>query len=275
MNEFVIVYIFSVVNVILHSIYNRKNPFLKDVKEFFDTYVYDVIPIFSSSFSYMMNIVFKFLISNEGVIATISKKFSELKDTEKKLTSVFCFNLEVFMYFLFVVIMYLYMREIIFFVLNINDRSKDALGFLIYMGGIFILFSIFRHLKIFVERMDPLKLKDIWKVILTAIITGVIIYVYYRTLHKKFIVPKLKESEIFNKVKNSLMEGAQSFTNELVVPAKLIALQIMLTIILWITFFTIDSIKRNFRFNEIHDKKRRSFYGIVYILIVICTSSIL
>jgi hypothetical protein len=275
MNEFVIVYVFSVVNVILHSIYDRKNPFLKDVKEFFDEYVYDVIPILSSSFSYIMNIVFKSLISNEGIINTISKKFGELNDTEKKLTSVFCFNLEVFLYFLFVIIMYMYMREIISFVMNINDRSKDALGFFIYMGGIFILFLLFKYFQILIERMEPLKLKNIWKVLISAIIIGVSIYVYYITLHKEFVAPKLKDSDTFNKVKNSLMERAELFTHELVVPAKLIALQIILTIALWVIFFTLDYIKKNFKFNEIHDKKRRSFIGGMYILLAIFMNPVL
>jgi hypothetical protein len=270
MTEFVIVYVFSMILSILHSVYDRKRPFIKDLQEYFEEHVYDQIPILGSLISYISNGIFKFLIFNETSFMKISKKFNQLQDRDKILTSIFVFSLQVFVYFLFVKKNYMLVREIVSFVLNINDKSKSLLGFVVNMVGIMIEFYILILIKKEIDKIDPEKLKDIWKVFIGFIILGICVYVYYKTIHKEFIAPKLNQNETYNMVKNNLLDHVETYAYKQRVPAILVVLQIVLTIVLWSIFFTIDFINKNNKFNLKMDVKRRAITGGVFGIISVC-----
>jgi hypothetical protein len=234
--------------------------------EFFNKYVYDSIPIISGFVAVLGNFSFNFVTKNENAIKKISQKFEHLDDEEKKYVSLFTFTLEAGMYFLFSVILYIFTRHTVSFMLNVNDQSKSLIGYLVYTVLLSLKFTILHNFLNIIEYLNP---RDLKKAILQTIgvcIFGILLFsiIYFITNRFQPNIPDM--GNIIQNVKSSVVVHAEKFAAEMVVPLKIIAMQLVMTFVLWMIFFILDFVKNNHKFDAITDKKRKVFCGGVFIV---------
>ncbi|QOI90253.1 hypothetical protein QKU58_gp078 [Pyramimonas orientalis virus] len=278
MSEYVLLYIFTIILVLIRTINTKRSPFVKDVKEFFDEYVYDSFPILSSTIAFKLNTIFDYISSNEAFTGVISNHFNDLEDSkDKKQLSLFVFTLQILLYFILATVCYLFFRVSVSHILNVNTLTKSTIGFVIYFNFIAILMMILGQMKKFAKSDNKGKqfvdlIKTVGIIVCVFVSVGILYFGFNillaRLFEDKFSVPTLPNMNNLKipriSVPSDLMKQFELFLFEMKTPIVLILMQFIMTIMLWTLFICFDYVGKSLNYNEATEKKRKLFAGGVF-----------
>lgn len=282
LNEMSILFIVNVIFVTILNLNDYKSSIVLEFKSFFETHVYTVLPpIFQIIVSTFVNALFDFLLMNENINKSIEKLYTKtnlatkaeekgnvMLSTSVFALSMFMYIIEICLHFVLLSLFFIYVKQIISLLTNIDDASsseqKTKAYLLIIVGFIF-----YRVIKFLVSiNYKVTFLQFVMYCVSFCVIMGISFATYYSVYkfgYKKDI--SLSDVNMNENMKHfmDLFKNWMSFLPNIM--ACLIGVYMGLTLM-----FVFYDLLFGLNYNKIREQKRKLFYAFFIILLSIAIS---
>lgn len=264
-NEYVVLFIINSIVILFLNLTNYKESVVQEFKSFFNDHVYTVIPpLLQNIIGGFFNALFDYLLLNEKLNKKIFQLYEKM-NVQKYIVSFFFFFLELCVHFILLTFFYIYFKQILTIVSDINKTYEErsyalilfVVGFIIYK----LLKNLISHFDTFIKP-DTLFYNTVFLCVLILIIFG-----FYSILSKNKI-------DYFDNIYDNLSE-TDFFMNTLHEMLAVIPYLFMAAFVLYVVLLSMIHLYDfvfQLEYNETKEKKLQVLYVICLTLVAAVTN---